>query len=177
MIDDNLPTLSGFAAIANPAARVLILGSMPGAISLQEQRYYAHPRNSFWFIIEQLFSEQPLVDYVHKKQLLLENNIALWDVLKHCVRSGSLDNAIVSETVAANDFEVFFQQHRHIRTVFFNGARAEKEYNKHVFPLSGIRALDLAYRRLPSTSPAHAAMSREQKLQVWRVVKDTLLRA
>lgn len=154
---------------------MLILGSMPGAVSLQEQQYYAHARNSFWFIMERLFASQTLADYAQKQQLLVENKIALWDVLNNCVRSGSLDAAIVSKSVIANDFVGFFQRHCHIRTVFFNGARAEKEYKKHVSPMPGIHALDLEYIRLPSTSPAHAAMSREQKLREWQVVKDVLV--
>ena len=167
-------SLSGFAAIADVNARVLILGSMPGSLSLQEQRYYAHPRNSFWFIMKDLFDATELKTYTQKLQLLRDKKIALWDVLETCERKGSLDSAIQSHSVIANDFETFFGQHTQIHSVFFNGARAETEYKKHVARLSGIQSLGLQYHRLPSTSPAHAAMSREQKCAAWKSVADIL---
>ena len=170
-----MSALSGFAAIADADARVLILGSMPGSLSLQEQRYYAHPRNSFWYIMESLFDVAVLKSYSQKLQLLRDKKIALWDVLEACERKGSLDSAIQSHSVIANDFETFFSQHTQIHSVFFNGARAEAEYKKHVACLPGTQSLDLQYHRLPSTSPAHAAMSREQKCVAWQPVVDALL--
>lgn len=167
-----MSTLHSFAAIAATDARVLILGSMPGALSLDRQEYYAHPRNSFWFIIGQLLSASPGLDYQQKKQLLIANHIAVWDVLKACERTGSLDSSIKSDTVVTNEFELFFSRHPDIKTVFFNGARAEKEYLSHIASLQNIQSLHLDYHRLPSTSPAHAAMTREQKLSVWHLVAD-----
>ena len=167
-----MSTIHSFAAIASHDARVLILGSMPGEVSLAKQQYYAHPRNSFWFIIEQLFNASLPLEYAQRTALLMDNKIAVWDVLKACVRTGSLDASIKNDSVVANEFETFFSQHADIKAVFFNGARAEKEFIKHVMPLQGIQLLDLEYHRLPSTSPAHAALSRDQKLSAWRVVAD-----
>jgi len=167
-----MSTIHSFPAIAAHDARVLVLGSMPGEVSLAKQQYYAHPRNSFWFIIEQLFNASRPLDYAQKKQLLVDNKIALWDVLKACVRAGSLDAAIKNDSIVANEFEAFFRRHADIKAVFFNGAKAEKEFSKHVMSLQGVQSLDLEYHRLPSTSPAHAAMSRDQKLLAWRVVAD-----
>jgi hypoxanthine-DNA glycosylase len=167
-----MSTVYSFPAIAATDARVLILGSMPGEVSLAKQQYYAHPRNSFWFIIEQLFNASAPLEYEHRIQLLMDNNIALWDVLKACVRKGSLDASIKNDSIVANEFETFFSRHTDIKAVFFNGAKAEKEFIKHVMPLQGIQSLGLEYHRLPSTSPAHAAMSREQKLLAWRLVSD-----
>jgi hypoxanthine-DNA glycosylase len=145
---------------------------MPGEASLAAQQYYAHPRNSFWYIIEQMFNIPSPLDYQGRKQLLLDKHIALWDVLKACVREGSLDSSIDSDSIEVNAFEDFFSEHGKITTVFFNGARAEKEFIKHVMPLPAVQARDLEFLRLPSTSPAHAAMSREQKLQAWCLVAD-----
>jgi hypoxanthine-DNA glycosylase len=159
-----------FAPIASANARVLILGSMPGEASLAAQQYYAHPRNSFWYIIEQMFNIATPLDYRQRKQLILDKRIALWDVLRACVREGSLDSSIDSDTVVVNAFEDFFSEYEQITTVFFNGARAEKEFFKHVMPLPVVQARGLECLRLPSTSPAHAAMSREQKLEAWRLV-------
>ncbi len=161
-----------FAPIASASARVLILGSMPGEASLAQQQYYAHPRNSFWYIIEQLFDVSSPLTYAHRKQLLLDNNIAVWDVLKACVREGSLDSSIQSDSIVANDFEAFFSEHKKISHVFFNGARAEQEFTRQVMQQAPIQARALEYLRLPSTSPAHAAMSREQKLEEWRIIAD-----
>jgi len=164
-----------FPPIALPDAKVLVLGSIPGIASLDAQQYYAHPRNSFWYIIEQLFAKTTPQNYEQKKQLLLTNNIAVWDVLKACIREGSLDSSIQQESVEANDFENFFNLHKNISNVFFNGAAAEKEFNKHVMHLADIKSRRLQFHRLPSTSPAHAAMSREKKLEAWKIIAGSTI--
>jgi len=164
-----------FPPIASPASTVLVLGSMPGKASLKAQQYYAHPRNSFWFIIEQLFAVKAPVNYQEKKQLLLNNNVAVWDVLKACSREGSLDSSIQRDSVVANDFDMFFDQYKNITHVFFNGVTAEKEFIKHVMSLQQMKTRQLAFKRLPSTSPAHAAMNREQKLTEWRAIANRVI--
>jgi TDG/mug DNA glycosylase family protein len=158
----------GFAPIADASARVLILGSMPGVESLRARRYYAHPRNQFWPILCELLGLDPATPYGEKAQALLRADIALWDVLKSCAREGSLDSRIDDATLVPNDFRAFFRRHAAITHVFFNGAKAEACYRAHVLPMAGLPTLQ--YRRLPSTSPAHAAMSREKKLREWRAV-------
>lgn len=167
-----MSVIYSFPPIASPASTVLVLGSMPGKASLEAQQYYAHPRNSFWFIIEQLFAVKAPVNYQEKKQLLLNNNIAVWDVLKACLREGSLDSSIQRDSVVANDFDMFFDQHKNITQVFFNGATAEKEFMKHVMTLQQMQSRQLMFKRLPSTSPAHAAMNREQKLAEWQAIAN-----
>ena len=109
----------GFPPVAGKDAKILILGSMPGQKSLEDNQYYAHPRNSFWPIICELFNNKDDLDYEQKKQLLLDNKIALWDVLRECYREGSLDSDIDQNTIKANDFKIFFKQQKNINAVFF----------------------------------------------------------
>lgn len=157
---------TGFAPIARKDARILILGSMPSEKSLQEQQYYAHPGNAFWPIICRLFNAPVDLSYSQKQQLLMDNRIALWDVLQSCFRSGSLDSAIDPATANCNDFKSFLQRHPQIGHVFFNGAKAEQLFRRHV--LKQLNAQPLSYQRLPSTSPANAALSMEKKLAKWK---------
>jgi len=166
--------ITSFSPIAALDAKILILGSVPGVASLEKQEYYAHPRNSFWNIIAQLTDSPPLLTYEQKKAVLIENEIALWDVLKHCQREGSLDSSIQSQSIVINDFESFFKTHRLIRAVLFNGTKAQQEYNKRVVPIISPQFDQLTYYRLPSTSPAMAQLSRQEKLQQWLEVMNQI---
>jgi TDG/mug DNA glycosylase family protein len=163
--------IRSFPAIARTDARVLILGSIPGRESLRRQRYYAHPRNAFWPIVCQVFSIEDEY-YAARLTQLAEKGVALWDVLQACFRTGSLDSDIDNQTIVTNDFQAFFAGHPDIGRVFFNGAKAEMVYLKQVQPHLKGAAANLPLQRLPSTSPAHAAMSLEQKLDAWRVILD-----
>lgn len=169
-----MSTINGFSPVADTNAAILILGSMPSIRSLQAQEYYAHPRNSFWFILTTLLADGSELDYEHRTALLVDNRIALWDVLNTCQRKGSLDSAIKDETALTNDFNKFFQEHPLIKTVYFNGSRAQQEYNKKVLPALDSHLADIEYVRLPSTSPAMARLSREQKLQQWAIILQHL---
>ncbi len=162
--------IHSFPPIADAQARVLILGSMPGKLSLQAQQYYAHPRNAFWPILGELVGAHAELPYQARTQVLKDNGIALWDVLKSCAREGSLDSDIDDASIIANDFASFHRAHPDIAHVFFNGAKAEACYRKHVLPSLSMAA-QLHYQRLPSTSPAHASLTRAQKLKAWEIVK------
>ncbi len=153
-----------FSPIEDSNAHILILGSMPGLVSLTAAQYYAHPRNAFWYIMNQITGASPDTPYEARIEILKCAGIALWDVLASCHRPGSLDADIRS--LQANNFESFFRSHPHIERVCFNGAMAEKCYMKAVFP--GLATRPIQYLRLPSTSPAHASVSRDQKLTIWR---------
>jgi hypoxanthine-DNA glycosylase len=160
-----MSTVTSFAPIEHPSARILILGSMPGLASLAANQYYAHPRNAFWPIMAGLCGFGAELPYVRRVAALKASRIALWDVLKSCHRPGSLDAAIAPGSRAPNDFRAFFAAHPGIRLVAFNGAEAERSFNALVLPrieVSGVR-----FVRLPSTSPAHA-VALERKLAVWR---------
>lgn len=158
-----------FAPIADESSQVLILGSMPGKASLRAGEYYAHPRNAFWKIVGTLLGIDPAAPYESRVATLLERRIALWDVLASCTRATSLDSDIEESSIVINDFAEFFRTHEKIRSVCFNGAKAEQLYRKHLLPeLAG--AGELQYHRLPSTSPAHAALSHTAKVGAWRAV-------
>ncbi len=157
--------IRSFPPIADRNARVLVLGSMPGRASLEARQYYAHRQNAFWRILGRLLGFEPKAPYAARIRALKRARIAVWDVLHSCVREGSLDTMIEDET--ANDFRAFFRSHRAITHVFFNGAKAEASYRRHV--LDAIE-FPLRYRRLPSTSPAHASLPFPHKLAAWRAI-------
>ena len=151
---------------------MLILGSMPGKASLSANEYYAHPRNAFWKIIASLAGVQPDLPYASRVGMLTSGRIALWDVLESCTRYSSLDADIIPSSITANDFLSFYRSHPKIAQVFFNGAHAETSYKKHVLPALGGEFEHIAYRRLPSTSPANATLTFEQKLKEWRTALE-----
>jgi TDG/mug DNA glycosylase family protein len=165
--------VQGFPPISQPDARVLILGSMPSRESLARREYYAHPRNSFWPILTGLLGIESS-SYAERVDQVMRKGVAIWDVLQACIRPGSLDSAIDDRSIVANDFTAFFDSHLHIRAVFFNGAKAESVYRKHVLPVLPGRAAALPLHRLPSTSPAHAGMSVDQKTSAWRAVLEAV---
>jgi hypoxanthine-DNA glycosylase len=140
---------------------------MPGKASLAAGQYYAHPQNLFWRILGEVTGAAPALPYASRVRALKSCGIALWDVLESCEREGSLDSAIDDTTIRANDFASFYRAHRQIAQVFFNGAKAESCYRRYVLPaLRDARAPPVC-RRLPSTSPAHASLSREDKQRAW----------
>lgn len=96
--------------------------------------------------------------------------LSIWDVLRDCVRPGSLDSDIDENTAVTNDFRAFFINHPHIGRIFFNGAKAESIYRKRVLPDLPERLAVLPMVRLPSTSPANAGMSFEQKKTAWKAI-------
>lgn len=169
-----MSTITSFAPVADKNARILILGSMPGVKSLDQTRYYAHPQNSFWRIIEALFSSHSNLEYERRLQLLLDNNIALWDVLHRCTRKGSLDSSIKNRSVVVNDFDELYKRCPNIKAVYFNGTRAEQDYKRQVLPTLDEDLAAIEYHRLPSTSPAMASLQPEQKLERWRVILQHL---
>ena len=169
-----MPRLSqGFPPIAQPDAKVLILGSLPGRMSLQMQQYYAHPHNAFWKLIAAIFDADAAWPYARRVQVLVRNHIALWDVLEAAERPGSLDSSIVHASALANDFAKFYRAHPRIRRVFFNGRKAEQMYRRFVLTGLGEEFSYIRYAGLPSTSPAHAGMTFAKKLDRWSRIKES----
>ncbi len=166
--DSHGPTLTAFAPVAFSNSTLLILGSMPGAVSLQAQEYYAHPRNAFWYIMQALFGTRPAPEsYDEKLALLQQAGVALWDVLAQCKRPGSLDADIDRQTAVCNNFADFLIRHPRINKIAFNGRAAEQLFRKNALPDLGI-AETISLVSLPSTSPAMATLNKMQKADIWR---------
>lgn len=158
----------GFAPVFRADARLLILGSMPSVESLHQSFYYAHPRNAFWPMLAEILGEKPPQSIEDKKEMLIDHGIALWDTVRSCTRTGSLDSAIRS--AEPNDFEKLYQSCTQIRSVFFNGAAAEQLYRR----LVAKEDARFAFRRLPSTSPAYT-LKYESKRSAWQqAIKEAL---
>lgn len=141
---------------------------MPSVKSLEQQQYYAHPRNAFWPIMSALFAMENDLDYDQRCKNLINHHIAVWDVLKACQRQGSLDQHIDTNSMVINDFTLFLQQHPTIKKIVFNGAKAEQVFNRYVLPTLTEKQNAIVRLRLPSTSPAHASCSLNDKLVIWR---------
>jgi len=166
--------LTGLAPVARRDARVLILGSMPGAASLAARRYYAHPANAFWPLLGAVLGCEMPRAYAARCTLLRARGIALWDVVHRCQRAGSLDAAIERASVEANAIGDFLARHRRVARLFFNGAAAESLFRRHVLDALDGRSASIARERLPSSSPANASWSFERKLAAWRAVGQVL---
>ena len=114
----------GFAAIARPDARVLILGSLPGDASLACGQYYAQPRNVFWRIMVDLVGAEPAMPYAERLNLLVARRIAGRAICAAANRPGSAESAFGPDTVRANDMAGFLRSHPDIQLICFNGAKA-----------------------------------------------------
>ena len=160
---------TSFAPIVGRTPRVLVLGSMPGVRSLAEQRYYAHPHNRFWRVMAEVCGLDAGAPYARRVAQLKRCGIALWDVLAHCERSGSLDGAIVRESEVPNDVAGLLAKHRSIGAVALNGGKAALAFAQHVVPAldEGVRAR-VAVLKMPSTSPANASVPVVKKVEAWR---------
>lgn len=158
-------TLSGLAPVIDAQVRILVLGSFPGAASLAAGQYYAHPRNQLWRLLSAVLDDDlASLPYQERLPRLLAHRVGLWDVLGACERQGSLDSAI--RNPAANDFERLRVLCPLLETVGFNGQASGKFASQ--FKAAGYRTVVL-----PSTSPAHASLSFEQKLASWSSLTDS----
>ena len=144
-------------------SQILILGSMPGVKSLEEQQYYAHPQNRFWKVMGSTCNEPKLseLDYETKLKTLLNNNIALWDTIKSCKRDGSLDSDIKNEE--PNNIRKLLKKYPNIQTICLNGNKSYSAFKKY-FP-------DLLEKyschKMPSTSPTNARYSLDVLTKEW----------
>jgi hypoxanthine-DNA glycosylase len=154
------PSLSGFPPVLDSNIERLILGSFPSEASLAAGQYYAHPRNQFWRLLGGLLSE-PLAEmpYPQRLQRVLAHHLGIWDVLDACDREGSGDASIRNQK--ANHFARLHRLAPRLTMVAFNGQTAGRFAAE--FAAAGFRTAVL-----PSSSPAHAGRSFEQKLAVWR---------
>lgn len=157
-----LNRINSFPPIVDNESEILILGSIPGAKSLEMDEYYAHPQNAFWKIISLLFNEELTKDYDVKKSILKKHHIALWDTIESCERKGSIDSTIKNES--ENDIINLLKSYPNIKIIFCNGQKSYKNLTK----LLG-KDIALPIILLPSTSPLHT-ISLEKKLEEWRKI-------
>ncbi|WP_110955175.1 DNA-deoxyinosine glycosylase [Anaerosinus massiliensis] len=153
-----------FAPAIDTKSKILILGSMPGIQSLNQQQYYAHPQNRFWRVITAVCQEDAVPEnYEDKLTMLLQHQFALWDVIQSCEREGSLDSAILQEI--PNDFTSLLEAYPQIKTICFNGGKAFSSYKKHFKMMQSDR---INYITLPSTSPANARWTLPKLISHWQ---------
>ncbi len=150
----------------NRESRVLVLGSFPSVKSRETGFFYGHSQNRFWRVLAAVFDSPLPKTLEEKKRLLLENSIALWDVIASCDISGSADSSI--KNAKPNDILPIIKESR-ISAVFANGNTAARLYEKYVFPSVKIKAAVL-----PSTSPANARFTLEMLIESWSVIKEPL---
>ena len=162
--------LTGLPPVVASDCRVLILGSMPGAASLQAARYYAHPRNRFWPLMAALADVPAEATYGERLAALQRAGIGLWDVIGECRRAGSLDSAIVRGSERANALVPLIVSLGQLRVIAFNGAAAASLFRRHVEPHLPELRQPVQRIALPSTSPAHAAMGLEALREAWSVL-------
>ena len=149
-----------FAPLINMRSHTLILGSLPGVESLRQQQYYAHPQNTFWRIIYAIYGHNLDEDYFLRCEFILSKNLALWDVCGSAERIGSADNKMVD--VEPNDIAELLDNYPKIQRIVLNGRKAEKEYHRYFSEL----LIPAVYT--PSTSPALATLTFDEKLSAWR---------
>lgn len=146
-------------------SEILILGSFPSVKSRENEFFYAHPQNRFWKVLSAVFNSPLPKNTDEKKELVLKNKLALFDVIKQCDIKGSGDSTI--KNVIPNDLSPILDD-SDIKRIILNGKTAEKYYKKYLSPI-----INIDYVTLPSTSPANAAYSLDRLIEEWkRVIKE-----
>ncbi len=164
MSPENFSLLAGLAPVIRTDVQRLILGSFPGTASLAAAQYYAHPRNQFWRLLSAVLNEDLVsLPYAARLERVAASQIGLWDVIAACERKGSLDTAI--RRAQAVDFSGLRDAYPALSKIIFNGKTAGR-YAPY-FAEAGFSTLVL-----PSSSPANAQLSFEQKLVQWRALTD-----
>lgn len=167
---------SGLGPVSGAHPYVLILGSYPSELSLQWHQYYGNPRNQFWKIMGLVFSfrsDFSDMPYQDRLDCLTAHGIAIWDVLESCSRKGSSDSSI-GDTIP-NDIRRFLADHPSIRCIGLNGKTGAGHWFQRYFSdLMNDEDRELVILSLPSTSPAYAGMSLEEKADIWRQIPKVL---
>ncbi|MFJ3059036.1 DNA-deoxyinosine glycosylase [Herbaspirillum sp. NPDC087042] len=157
-----------FPPVVNADIEILILGSLPGEISLKHQQYYAHPQNRFWALVSGVIEEDiTSLSYLDRLDALLRNKIGLWDVVAEAKRIGSLDGNIREHV--HNDLLALLVELPVLKTIAFNGGTAERLGMKVLRE----RASDYRILRLPSSSAAYTRPYTE-KLSQWMNLRSKI---
>jgi double-stranded uracil-DNA glycosylase len=147
-------------------SKVLILGSFPSVKSREAHFFYHHPQNRFWRVISAVIGEEVPITIEEKREMLLRNGIAVWDVIQSCEIVGSADSSI--KNAVPNDLTEILNTAQ-LKRIISNGATSYQLYMKHIFPVTGIEAL-----KLPSTSPANASCSMDCLIKEWSILRTFL---
>lgn len=151
-------------------SKILILGSFPSKISRSKEFYYMNKQNRFWGVIFKIFDYPLSFDILDRNNIIINNNLALWDVVKTCDVVGSKDSSI--KNIIYNDIEELLKQ-TSIEVILFNGRKAESLFNKKFLNQDFLNGISLIY--LPSTSPANSVnYSFEQLISYWSIIKKFL---
>ena len=153
--------------IYNENSRILILGSFPSVKSREGMFFYNHPQNRFWKVTSQIFDQSEPKTIEEKKEFLLKNNIAIWDVIESCEIENSSDSTI--KNAKPNDINKIIKSSK-IEKIFTNGNKAHELYNKLIKNQVGLEAT-----LLPSTSPANARFTIEELCKVWKIINSNIL--
>ena len=153
-----------FEPIFDKNSEILVLGSFPSVKSRENNFYYAHPQNRFWRVVASVYSCPVPKTVEEKKNMLLSNKIAVWDVIKSCEITGSADSTIKS--VIPNDLSEILSV-VDIKKIYANGKTAQSLYNKYIKKNTGVDIISL-----PSTSPANAAYSLEKLIKEWKIINE-----
>ena len=143
-------------------SKILVLGSFPSVKSRESQFFYHHPQNRFWKVLSSVVGVDTPTSIEEKKKFLLDNNIALWDVIASCDIEGSSDSSI--KNVVANDLDKIIEN-CNIKQIFCNGGKSYELYRKYCEKDTNLKAI-----KLPSTSPANARFSLEKLIAEWNII-------
>lgn len=152
------------APVYDENSKILILGSFPSVKSRETAFFYGHPQNRFWKVTSAVFEDKVPETIEEKREFLLRNHIAVWDVIKSCDIEGSADSTI--RNVIANDLAQILEK-ADIRQIFVNGKTAEKYYKKYTRDKIKREAVCL-----PSTSPANAAWKLDRLIEEWKLIRE-----
>ena len=149
--------------VYNSESQILILGSFPSVKSREQGFFYGHPQNRFWKVLAAIFEENVPETIGKKRELLLRNKIAVWDVIASCEIEGSADSSI--RNVIPNDLEQILRE-APIQQIYVNGKKAEQMYQRYMEKTLGRKAICL-----PSTSPANAAWQLPRLVDAWKIIQ------
>ena len=152
------------APVFDERSKILILGSFPSVKSREQAFFYGHPQNRFWKVLSGVLNKELPITTDEKRKFLLENHIAVWDVIGECDIKGSSDASI--KNVKPNDLSVILDNSS-VTKIFVNGKTAEKYYRQYIEKSLGIKAITL-----PSTSPANATFTLDKLIEAWRIIID-----
>ncbi len=149
-----------FDPVFDAESKILILGSFPSVKSRENNFFYGHPQNRFWKVMASVLNWEIPMTIEEKRDMLLENHVAVWDVIASCSIQGSSDTSI--KDVVVNDFSRILEKSK-VERIYVNGGKAYELYHKYAEKVTGIKAI-----KLPSTSPANAAWSLEKLTNAWK---------